>query len=57
MLQYIAMNAPIVPVCFERHQVITHRNVITGMEVTSSNIFYNISEWKITFGEVQQEGG
>ncbi len=51
MLRYIATNAPIIPVCFERHQVITHRNVITGMTVTSSNIFYNISEWTIKFSD------
>ena len=47
MLTYIAQNAPIIPVCFERHEVITRRNVITGIEVTSSNVFYNITEWKI----------
>ena len=54
MLSYIAMNTPIIPVCFERHQVITHRNVITGMEVTANNIFYNIPDWSITFGEIQE---
>ena len=51
MLLYIAQNAPIIPVCFERHEVITHRNVITGIEVTSSNVFYNISEWTIKFSD------
>lgn len=51
MLQYIATNAPIIPVCFERHEVITHRNVITGIEVTANNIFYNISDWTIKFSD------
>lgn len=51
MLRYIASNAPIIPVCFERHEVITHRNVITGMQVTNSNVFYNISDWTITFSD------
>ena len=54
LLRYIVSTAPIVPVCFERHEVITHRNVITGIEVTANNIFYNIPEWKITFGEVKK---
>ena len=54
LLRYIVSTAPIVPVCFERHEVITHRNVITGIEVTANNIFYNIPEWKITFGEVEK---
>ncbi len=51
MLRYIATNAPIIPVCFERHEVITHRNVITGMEVTNTNVFYNISDWTIKFSD------
>ena len=42
LLRYIAANAPIIPVCFERHEVITHRNVITGMDVTANNVFFNI---------------
>ena len=55
MLQYIALNSPLVPVCFERHQVITHRNAVTGMEVTSSNVFYSLPEWKISFGELMEK--
>ena len=51
MLRYIAINTPIIPVCFERQEVITHRNVITGMEVTSSNVFYNITDWTIRFSD------
>ena len=54
LLRYIAANAPIIPVCFERHEVITHRNVITGMEVTSSNVFYTITDWTITFSDEEQ---
>lgn len=51
MLRYIASNAPIIPVCFEQHEVITHRNVVTGMEVTAANVFYNISNWTIRFSD------
>ena len=49
MLRYIATNAPIVPICFERQQVITHRNAITGLNPTSSNVFFGISDWEINF--------
>ena len=55
MLRYIATNSPIIPVCFERQEVITHRNVVTGIEVTSSNIFYNIADWTITFSDEERE--
>ena len=43
------------PVCFERQEVITHRNVVTGIEVTSSNVFYNIADWTITFSDEERE--
>ena len=55
LLRYIAANAPIIPVCFERHEVITHRNVITGMNVTANNVFFNISDWTITFSDEDRE--
>ncbi len=55
MLRYIATNSPIIPVCFERQEVITHRNVVTGIEVTSSNVFYNIADWTITFSDEERE--
>lgn len=55
MLRYIASNAPIIPVCFEQHEVITHRNVITGMEVTAANVFYNVSDWTITFTDEEEK--
>ena len=50
MLQYIQDNAPIIPICFEKHQVITHRNVITGMNLSQYNVFLNFPEWNINFG-------
>ena len=49
LLSYIAMNAPIVPICFERQEVITHRNAITGLDPTSSNVFFGITGWEINF--------
>lgn len=47
MFSTIVESAPIVPVCFERHQVITHRGVVVGMKPSQFNTFFNIDEWEI----------
>lgn len=47
MFKYITDTAPIVPVCFEKQQVITHRGVISGMKPTKDNIFLGIENWEI----------
>lgn len=54
MLTYIATNAPIVPICFERQEVITHRNAITGINPTSSNVFFGITDWQINFSTEEE---
>lgn len=51
MLTYIANTAPIIPVCFERYEVITHRNVISGINPNSGSVFSGISSWTINFEE------
>ena len=56
MLYYIATTVPIIPILFERQEVITHRNVITGMDPTSSNVFYGIENWTITFSSETDNG-
>lgn len=47
MLQYIAENAPILPVCFEKHEVCTHRGAVGGFAPTQYNIFHNLTNWTI----------
>lgn len=49
MFRAIVENAPIVTICFERHQVITHRGVVIGMRPSQFNAFYNIEEWTVEF--------
>lgn len=51
LMTYILQNAPIIPVCFERQEVITHRNVISGMTPNSGNVFANITGWTINTEE------
>lgn len=48
MFKYLTDSAPIVAVCFEKQQVITHRGVVSGMEPTKYNIFHGIEKWQIT---------
>lgn len=47
MLQTISDNAPIVPVCFEKHCLYVHRGAVGGFSPTKYNIFHNITDWKI----------
>lgn len=47
MFKYITDTAPIVPICFEKQEVLTHRGVISGMKPTVYNIFSEIENWEI----------
>lgn len=48
MFQCITDSAPIVPICFEKQQVITHRGVISGLKPTQYNIFNGIENWEVS---------
>ncbi len=45
--RYIAQNAFITPVCFEKSEVLYHRGVLSGLNPTQDNIFYGIEDWTI----------
>ncbi len=47
MCKYILDTAALIPICFERQEVITHRNVISGIEPNQYNVFYNFKNWVI----------
>ena len=47
--QYVMENMAIVPVCFERQQMLTHRGVISGADATQYDIFNRFYNWTITF--------
>ena len=55
LLEYVAETAPIIPICFERHQVLTRRDVVSGMSPTQYNVFDNIAEWKVDLGRTQEK--
>ena len=50
MLQVVSENLPILPVCFEKHEVCAHRGVVGGLTPTQDNIFYKLSDWIINIG-------
>ena len=47
LLRLVAENAPIIPVCFEKHEVCAHRGIVGGFVPTQYNIFSNLPEWVI----------
>lgn len=50
MFKYITDTAPIVPICFEKQQVITHRGAVTGLSPTQYNVFGDLENWEISIG-------
>ena len=51
MLQTIEDNAPIIPICFEKHEVCVHRGVVGGLSPTQDNIFRDLPSWIISVGK------
>ena len=49
---YIVDTGLIIPVCFERRQVLTHRGVVSGLRATQYDLFYHFYEWGITMPKV-----
>ena len=53
MCALILNRGYIVPLCFERHQMITHRGVIEGIKPNENNPLYNFENWKISFDDTE----
>lgn len=47
VLQYIGQSGIILPICFERREVITHRGVVGGINATQYDLFNKFGEWTI----------
>lgn len=47
MCNIIATTAYIVPLCYEKHQFISHRGVIEGVKACENNPFYDVENWKV----------
>jgi peptide/nickel transport system substrate-binding protein len=50
LYQYIAQSAPITPICFEKSEVLYHRGVISGLNPTQDNVFYQLDGWEVYLG-------
>jgi len=50
MCETLARYALIQPICFEKHQVITHRGVVSGVTPNQYNVFRNFKDWTIELG-------
>ena len=45
--RYLMENGGIVPICYEKRQVLTHRGVVSGISATQYDLFHNFNEWTI----------
>lgn len=45
MFKYLTDTAPIVTICFEKQQLVTHMGVISGLRPTQYNMFNGIEDW------------
>ena len=47
LCQYVSSQALIIPIGFEKQQIISHRGVIRGMDPNIGNPLYNFANWTI----------
>ena len=48
MCEYIVNTATIIPICFEKHQIITHRGAITNMSVNQNDPICDFAKWTVS---------
>ena len=44
---YLSNNATIIPLGFEKQQIITHRGVVKGVDANAGNPLYDFANWEI----------
>ena len=54
MCAYIANKAYIVPLVFERHQLISHRGVVEGAKANENNPLCGIENWTVKIENVKK---
>jgi len=47
--RYVIENGGIVPICFEKREVLTHRGIVSGVNPTQYNLFNDFENWNISF--------
>lgn len=48
--QYVGENGFIIPICFERREILTHRGVVSGIRATQYDLFHRFVDWTFDFG-------
>ncbi|HNX99993.1 MAG TPA: ABC transporter substrate-binding protein [Oscillospiraceae bacterium] len=48
LCEYIVNTATIIPICFEKHQIITHRGALSNMTVDQNDPLCDFANWTIT---------
>ena len=49
-VRYVAETGILLPVCFERREVLTHRGVVSGIRATQYDLFNHYLEWTVELG-------
>lgn len=47
MMNEFLIKSPIIPICFERRELIMHRNAVTGVNPCDGNVFFGVADWRI----------
>ena len=47
--RYVIESGGIVPICFEKREMLTHRGVVSGANATQYNLFNDFENWEISF--------
>lgn len=47
LFSHLQVYTPIAPVCFKNYSVLTHPNVVEGIEPAPGGVFHGIESWKI----------
>lgn len=47
MMNVFINKSPIIPICFERRELIMQRNAVTGVDPCSGNVFLGIANWRV----------
>ena len=48
--RYVLDTGILLPVCFERREVLTHRGVVSGIRATQYDLFNHFPEWTVELG-------
>ena len=55
--RYVVESGLLLPLCFERREVLTHRGAVSGMHPTQYDLFHRFTDWTVTFGAVEGSAG